>query len=92
MRAHLIFRQLFQRREIDFLDQPAVQPDFGVEQLVAEQRLSAGGCGLLLTSAGCVSTGGGVPSSTEGGTTGAAGAGSGAAARRAVNRLYNGFP
>ena len=36
---HLLFRQLLQRRQIDLLDQPAVQPDLGVEQLVAEQRI-----------------------------------------------------
>ena len=33
------FRQLFQRGKIDFLDQPAMQADLGVEQLVAEQRI-----------------------------------------------------
>ena len=39
VRAHLVFRQLLQRREVDLLDQPAVQPHLGVEQLVAEQRI-----------------------------------------------------
>ena len=36
--ADFFLRHLVQRRKIDFLDQPAVQPHFGVEQLVAEQR------------------------------------------------------
>ena len=36
MRPHLVFGQLFQRREIDLLDQPAVQPYFGIEQPVTE--------------------------------------------------------
>ena len=37
--AHLVFRQLFQRRKIDLLDQPAVQPHLGIEHLVGEQRI-----------------------------------------------------
>ena len=37
--AHLVFRQLLQRREIDLLDQPAVQAHLGVEQLVGVQRV-----------------------------------------------------
>ena len=40
VRADLLLRQLFQRREVDLLDQPAVQAHLGVEQLVAEQRIS----------------------------------------------------
>ena len=39
VRAHLVLRQLLQRREVDLLDQPAVQAHLGVEQLVAEQRI-----------------------------------------------------
>ena len=39
VRAHLVFRQLLQRREIDLLDQPAVQAHLGVEQLVGQQRI-----------------------------------------------------
>ena len=39
VRAHLVFRQLLQRREIDLLDQPAMQADLGVEQLVRQQRV-----------------------------------------------------
>ncbi len=39
VRAHLVFGQLFQRREVDLLDQPAMQPDLGVEQLVGLQRI-----------------------------------------------------
>ena len=35
VRAHLVLGQLLQRREVDLLDQPAVQPHLGVEQLVA---------------------------------------------------------
>ena len=38
MPADFFFRQLFQRRKIDLLDQPPMQPHLGVEQLVAEQR------------------------------------------------------
>ena len=37
--AHLLFRQLLQRREVDLLDQPAVQTHLGVEQLVGQQRI-----------------------------------------------------
>ena len=37
--ASLLFRQLFQRGEIDLFDQPAMQADLGIEQLVAEQRI-----------------------------------------------------
>ena len=39
MRPHLVFRQLLQRREVDLLDQPAMQPHLGVEQLVGEERV-----------------------------------------------------
>ena len=39
VRPHLVFGQLFQRREVDLLDQPAVQAHLGVEQLVGEQRI-----------------------------------------------------
>ena len=35
--ADFVFGQLFQRREIDFFDQPPVQTHLGVEQLVAQQ-------------------------------------------------------
>ena len=35
---HLAFGYLLDRREIDLLDQPAVQPHLGVEQLVAQRR------------------------------------------------------
>ena len=42
MLADLVLRQLLERREIDLLDQPAVQPHLGVEQLVAEQRIGRG--------------------------------------------------
>jgi hypothetical protein len=37
--AHFIFRQFFQCREIDFIDQLAVQPHLGVEQLVGAQGM-----------------------------------------------------
>ncbi len=37
--AGFFFGQLFQRRKIDLLDQPAMQSDLGVEQLVAEQPI-----------------------------------------------------
>ena len=37
--ADFLFGQLFQRRQIDFFDQPPVQANLGVEQLVAEQRI-----------------------------------------------------
>ena len=37
--ADFVLRQLFQRRKIDLLDQPAMQAHLGVEQLVAEQRI-----------------------------------------------------
>ncbi len=40
--ADLLFRQFLQRRKIDFLDQPTVQPHLGVEQLVGEQRVGGG--------------------------------------------------
>src|SRR3984885_3850852 len=43
--AHFLFRQLFQRGEIDLLDQPAMQADFGVEQLFGQQRIGGGGRG-----------------------------------------------
>ena len=43
--ADFLFGQLFQRRQIDLLDQPAVQADLGVEQLVAEQRIGGRGRG-----------------------------------------------
>ena len=39
VRADLVLGQLFQRLQVDLLDQPAVQADLGVEQLVAEQRI-----------------------------------------------------
>ncbi len=42
--ADFVLRQLFQRRKIDFLDQPAMQAHLGVEQLVAEQRIGGGCC------------------------------------------------
>ena len=45
---HLVLGQLFQRREIDLLDQPAVQADLGVEQLVGEQRIGRLGRELVL--------------------------------------------
>ena len=35
---HLAFRHLLDRREIDLLDQPAMQPHLRVEQLVAQRR------------------------------------------------------
>jgi hypothetical protein len=38
MTADFLFRHLVQRREVDFLDQAAVQADLGVEELVTEQR------------------------------------------------------
>ena len=38
--ADLVLGQFFQRREIDLLDQPAVQAHLGVEQLVALQQRS----------------------------------------------------
>ena len=34
--ADVLFGQLFQRRQIDLLDQPAVQAHLGVEQLVGQ--------------------------------------------------------
>ena len=37
--ADFLFRQLFQRRQIDLLDQPAMQAHLGVEQLVGQQRI-----------------------------------------------------
>jgi hypothetical protein len=40
--AHFLFRQLFQGRKVDLLDQPAVQAHLGVEQLVGEQRVGSG--------------------------------------------------
>ena len=43
VRAHLVFRQLLQRRQIDLFDQPAMQAHLGVEQLVGEQRIGVGG-------------------------------------------------
>ena len=43
MLAHLVFRQLFQRREIDLFDQAAMQPHLGVEQLVGMQRIGRRG-------------------------------------------------
>ncbi len=37
--ANLLLRQLFQRRKVDLLDQPPMQPHLGIEQLVAQQRI-----------------------------------------------------
>ncbi len=37
--ADFFFRQLFQRRQIGLFDQAAVQPHFGVQELVGEQRI-----------------------------------------------------
>ena len=48
VRPHLVLGQLFQRREVDLLDQPAVQADLGVEQLVGEQRIGRLGRELVL--------------------------------------------
>ncbi len=45
--ADFLFGQLFQRRQIDLFDQPAVQPHLGVEQLVGEQRIGGGADGGL---------------------------------------------
>jgi len=39
VRPDLVLGQLFQRLQVDLLDQPSVQPHLGVEQLVAEQRI-----------------------------------------------------
>ena len=36
---HFLFGKPLQRREVDLLDEPAVQANFGVEQFVAEQRI-----------------------------------------------------
>jgi hypothetical protein len=40
--AHFVVRQLFQRRQIDFLDQPAVQTHLGVEHFVGQQGIRRG--------------------------------------------------
>ncbi len=40
--ADFVLGQLFERRKVDLLDQLAVQPHLGVEQLVGQQRI---GCG-----------------------------------------------
>jgi hypothetical protein len=37
--ADFLFGKLFQRRQIDLLDEPAVQPHLGVKELVGEQRI-----------------------------------------------------
>ncbi len=63
---HLLFRQLFQRREIELLDQPAMQAHLGVEQLVAEQRIH--GLGRI----GFSISGAGFSSENTGGSAGAA--------------------
>ena len=41
--ADFLLGELFQRRQIDLLDQPAVQAHLGVEQLVGQQRIGGGG-------------------------------------------------
>ena len=43
--ADFVFRQLFQRRQIDLLDQPPVQPHLGVEELVGQKRIGGSGRG-----------------------------------------------
>ena len=43
MAADFVFRQLFQRRKIDFFDQAAVQPHLGVEELLGQKRIGGGG-------------------------------------------------
>ena len=83
VRAHLVFRQLLQRREIDLLDQPAMQAHLGVEQLVGQQRigrLQRPGSGAPAPETRVQDT----PSSAGDGSSAATG--SGAAARRAVKR------
>ena len=50
--ADLVLGQFFQRREVDLLDQPAMQPHLGVEQLVAEQRIGGAATGSGGLSAG----------------------------------------
>ena len=83
VRAHLVFRQLLQRREIDLLDQPAMQADLGVEQLVRQQRVRGrrGRLGLLDPATTVHAT----PLVASDGSS-AAGTGSGADARRTVKR------
>ena len=41
--ADFLFRQFFQRRQVDLLDQPAMQANFGVKELVGQQRITGGG-------------------------------------------------
>ena len=43
--AHLVLRQLLERREIGFIDQAPVQPHLGIEQLVGQQGIGCGRCG-----------------------------------------------
>ncbi len=59
--ADFFFRHFVERGKIDLLDQPAMQAHFGVEQLVAEQRIF----GLLRGSAGCSPMSRGIPSRTR---------------------------
>ena len=84
VRADLVLGQLLQRRQVDLLDQPAVQADLGVEQLVAEQRIATAwratgsGAGLREDRPG--------HAFERGRRLVGAGTGSGAATRRAVKR------
>ena len=48
VRPHLVLGQLLQRRQVDLLDQPAVQPHLGVEELVGQQRIGGLGRQLVL--------------------------------------------
>ena len=59
MLAHLVFRQLFKRLQIDLFQQAAMQAHLGVEQLVGMQRIDRRGgsprqarCGLRLRKDG----------------------------------------
>ena len=46
--ADFVFGKFFQRRQIDLLDQPAMQPHLGVKELVGQQRIGGGRSGRLL--------------------------------------------
>ena len=46
--ADFVLRHLLERGQVDLLDQPAMQPDLGIEQLFAQQRAASGRFGSRL--------------------------------------------